>query len=286
MRMIKQKSKELLRRIFPLSLRMQLCLLINRQKWLRPDDQYWWTMELLRDFAIKDTSNYHRFLWANHLAYAESYQTEKRFGEENMKESRKMFFSDLKKHIVNLGIDPYTGIHSVLEVGCSLGYQLRYLETNLFKKALELDGIDIDGLAITEGSGHLKLLGSKVKLICEDMGNLHLFLKDRIYDIIICTGVLMYLEKAEAVHVVEEMLKHCRIMLALSGPADPASDNCNLRHSLVRKHDGSFIHNYDAFVKESGGSVIGRRWEGDRVIDGHTIYFVFAGKDLSRTAAG
>jgi len=272
--------------ILPLSTRKYLSVLINQKPWFGAPVRNWWTQELLRDFAEKDSSGYHRFLWSHHLAYAESYETDKRFGEENMKGSRKLFFSDLEKYLVNSGVDPHTGVRSVLEVGCSLGYQLHYLETNLFTAASEFEGIDIDSHAITQGAEYLKLLGSKVRLHCSDMDNLSSIMKNKIFDIIICTGVLMYLEEKEAVSVVEKMLNHCRVMLALSGPANPGQDNCHLEHSVVRERDGSFIHNFDTSVKESGGSVIGRRWEGERVIDGHTVYFVFAKKDLSEISQG
>lgn len=157
-----------------------------------------------------------------------------------------------------------------------MGYQLRYIETDLFPGAAELDGIDIDKEAIIKGSEYLRNKGSKIRLLCDDMRNLDRMLGAKIYDIIICTGVLMYLEEEEASRVVQEMLRHCRLMIAISGPAHPEIDNCHLERSVVRGYDGSFIHNLDTMIKRSGGVVLGRRWEGSRVVDGHTIYFVFA----------
>lgn len=276
MKTIKQKSKELIRTALPLSLRKYLCILISRQKWIDGTVQYWWTQELLRDFAEKDSSGYHRFLWSNHLGYAESYDIDKRFGEENIKESRKIFFADIEKHLIEKGINPQKDINSVLEVGCSLGYQLRYLETALFTGVSELDGIDIDRQAIESGSRYLKHCDSRIRLWCSDMGNIDQILGDKVYDIILCTGVLMYLEEGEAARVVKDMLKHTRYILTLSGPACPDLDNDHLEYSVIRKRDGSFIHNFDSMVEKAGGKVSYRRWEGNRVIDGHTIYFVFA----------
>lgn len=266
----------MIRIILPLLLRKLLCLLINRQKFLNDDVKYWWTLELLRDFAEKDSNGYHRFLWTHHLAYASSYEVDVRFGEERMKESRRLFFSDLMNHLTHMGIKPQEAVHSILEVGCSLGYQLRYVETDLFPEAAELSGVDIDKNAIIKGTAYLRNMGSKIQLICDDMGNLGHTLGDKIYDIILCTGVLMYLEEKEASRVVEEMLRHCRVMVAISGPAYADMDNCYLEHSVIRENDGSFIHNFDALVKKSGGLVFARRWEGSRIVDGHTIYFVFA----------
>lgn len=269
-------TKELIRTLLPLPIRKELCIFMNRRAWIDADARYWWTKELLRDFEERDRNAYHRFLWSHHLAYAISYEAECRFGKENIKGSRMMFFSDLRNHLVDRGIAPRNDIHSVFEVGCSLGYQLRYLETDVFPGARELAGVDIDDHAILQGAEYLQRQGSKILLKCGDMGNLDNLLGDKMYDIILCTGVLMYLDEEQAARAVEEMLQHCRVMVALSGPAHPDTDNSHLAHSFIRKLDGSFIHNFDAMVKQADGNIVARRWEGSRVIDGHTIYFVFA----------
>ena len=132
-----------------------------------------------------------------------------------------MFFSELKDCLEAMGVDPGRDIRSVLEVGCSLGYQLRYLETGLFAGAETFEGIDIDGSAISRGAEYLQKQGSRIRLINDDMGNLGRTVEDKIYDVIICTGVLMYLEDTEAARVVGEMLRHSRVLVAMSGPACP-----------------------------------------------------------------
>ena len=71
-----------------MALRKEICVMINRRQGVNPDRVYWWTRELLRDFAEDDRSGYHRFLWSHHLAYAASYEIEARYGDENMKESQ------------------------------------------------------------------------------------------------------------------------------------------------------------------------------------------------------
>jgi SAM-dependent methyltransferase len=274
---LKQRIKSVLRRVVPLSYRKRLCILLNRREWIPLRYRYWWTQELLRDLAASDRSGYHRFLWSAHLAYALTYDVASRFGAANMKESRKLFFADLQNHLRAQGIDPATGVRSALEVGCSLGYQLRYLETALFSAAIELAGFDIDRQAIAQGTEYLQQLGSKVVLRCADMGNLPALLEGKKFDVIVCTGVLLYLDATEAMAVVRAMLQHCGIMLALSGPAYSQHDNAALEKTRLRAVDGVTIHNLDGLVKAAGGSILGRRWEGDREIDGHTIYFVFAG---------
>lgn len=276
---VRINTKSLIRRLMPLFLRKALCIWVNHQQWLSADSQYWWTKEMLRDFEEKDRDGYHRYLWSHHLAYAHTYEVEKRFGEENIVGSRKLFFNDLEKHLMHSGIHPQKEIRSVFEVGCSLGYQLRYMETAVFPSATVLEGNDIDSYAITNGTEYLLKKGSKIKMINGDMGNLGALMKGKSYDILIGTGVLMYLQEKEAARVVETMIGHSRIMVALSGLAHPEKDNALLEHSAIREMDGSFIHNIDVMVEKAGGHVVSRRWEGDRKVDGQSIYFIFAHKD-------
>jgi SAM-dependent methyltransferase len=272
----RQQIKRMLREILPLEARKRLCILFNRQKSIREETRSWWTSELLRDFREADISGYHKFLWTHHLAYALPYVTSARFGTENMAESRRIFFSDLIHHLEALGVDAKKEISSALEIGCSLGYQLRYLETDLTPSATELIGIDIDGRAISEGKRFFKKVGSKVKLIRGDMMDLAGLIGRKSFDLVFSTGVLMYLRQNEAARVVESMLRRGRIVVALTGLAHPETDNSLLRNSVVRSDDQSFIHNIDSMVRKTGAEIVGRRWEGKRMVQGHTLYSVFA----------
>ena len=163
----------------------------------------------------------------------------------------------------------------MLEVGCSLGYQLRYLETDLFPGTAVLEGIDIDQYAIRSGEEQLRAVQSKISLSCGDIQQLDGLLGRRVYDVIICSGVLMYLKEAEAAEVVRAMLSHSRVIVAMAGLAHPVLDNADLSHSDVRDQDQTFVHNLDRMVKDAGGNLLARRWEGDLKVDGQTIYFVF-----------
>lgn len=263
-------------RCLPLTVRKRLCIALNRNRWLTPETRYWWTQELLRDFADSDRDGYHRFLWSHHLAYSLTYEIDQRFGEENVVASRRMFIADLRHQLNQMGIVPGMDIQSVFEVGCSLGYQLRYLETTLFTAATDIAGVDIDRYAIEEGRHHLAADGSRVRLVCGDMTNLRELLEGRRYDIIVCTGVLMYLAEADAARVLAVMLEHSRLLVALSDPGYPECDNGELKHAVIREHDGSRFHNLDAMVRTAGGEVLFRRWEGDRLVEGQRVYFVFA----------
>ena len=265
--------------MFPLNTRKRLAVWLNRQKWIRDHRRSWWCTELIRDLERSNINEYHKFLWSHHLSYAAPYEIKLRFGDENMRESRKTLFSDLRTHLSKISINPESDITSVFEVGCSLGYQLRYLETDLFPSATDLEGIDIDRYAIESGSEYLKSIGSKVQLMFADMEDLDSLLGYKMYDIIICSGTLMYLNEDAAFRIVRSMLHHTKTMLVLTGPAHEAFDNCQLEGSIVRERDGSFIHNMDSMVERAGGRALARRWEGSHIVDGQTIYFVFAAKD-------
>ena len=123
----RHRAKTLIRSSLPLALRKWMAIWFHRQEWIEVSRRSWWSTELLRDFADRDVNAYHKFLWAHHLAYAGSYEVGSRFGADHVIPSRRMFFSDLCRQLQELGIHPEE-VGSVLEVGCSLGYQLRYVE--------------------------------------------------------------------------------------------------------------------------------------------------------------
>ena len=257
----------------PLSVRQRIARWLGRQAWLAP--RHWWVTELLRDQAERDPDAYHRFLWTHHLGYAETYEVPRRFGAANIHQTRHLLFADLRAHLRGRGVDP-RDIRSVFEVGCSMGYLLRFIETDVFPGAHTLAGIDIDRYAIRAGSDWLATQGSKVRVAAGDMADLDQVLGAQRFDVLLCAGVLMYLNRAAAADVVRAMLRHAGRVVALAGLAHPERDNGELEESDVRRRDGTFIHNFDAMVRQGGGRVVARRWEGPRVVDGNTIYFVLA----------
>ena len=277
-------AKRALRAFVPLAVRKRAAIWLGGRTWLTP--RHWWVTELLRDYAARDPDGYHRFLWAHHLGYAETYEVARRFGAENINETRRLLFADLREHLTGLGMDPQREVHSVFEVGCSIGYLLRFLETNVFPAAESLEGIDIDRHAVRAGSAWLAGQGSKVRITVADMADLDRVVGKRRFDVMLCAGVLMYLHRESAAQVVGAMLRRTGHVLALSGLAHPERDNAELEESGVRARDGTFIHNLDAMVQQAGGRVVRRRWEGARVVDGNTIYFVFAERATTTSGSG
>ena len=273
------RPKRWIRAAVPLWCRKRLARLIGRQQWL--SGRFWWVQELLRDFEAADPNSYHRFLWSHHLGYAETYEVGLRFGRDRVHPTRLLLFDELSACLKGLGKGPDT-IDSVFEVGCSLGYNLRFLEEEVFRQATVLEGCDIDAHAIEEGSAYLGECGSRVRLSVGDMADLDTRLSGRTFDITLCPGVLMYLSSEDASRVVASTLRHTRVVACFSGLADPHQDNATLGESAVRGYDGTFIHNIDDMVQRAGGKVQRRRWEGARLEEGNTIYFVFAVPDPER----
>lgn len=272
---LKTVCKRLVRRGVPLSVRKLAARTLQRCTWIDQQRRLWWSVELVRDLAETDVDAFHEFLWTYHLGYAESYEVAGRFGADKVRASRRMFFADLRDQVAQPGAFSDGGVRSIFEVGCSLGYQLRHVETDIFPGVTELAGIDIDRYAIEAGREYLRSVGSKVALHCGDTRDLERWLGGKTYDIILCTGVLMYLNEAAAREAVGTMLQHCRL-LAMSGLAHPRTNNAVLNRSDVRASDSTFIHNFDRMVTDHGGRVLSSRWDGDRDVEGNTIYFVFA----------
>jgi SAM-dependent methyltransferase len=274
----KQSMKKLIWAVFPLSFRKSMAIGIERQTWL--PGRHRWAMTIIRDFCEQDVDGFHRFLWSHHLGYAQLYEEANDFGAENLIGTRRILFSDLTNHLMQLGVRPATDIKSVFEVGCSSGYLLRYMETNLFPSTTVVEGIDIDEYAIQRGQSYLSGQGSKIKLRCADMADLDIVMSEKTYDLILCAGVLMYLKYEAATDVVCSMLRHSNGIVVIAGLAHPIVDNAELKQSEPRS-DGALIHNIDKMVEKAGGIIEFRRWGGSQTFDGYSVYFIFCRKGNS-----
>jgi hypothetical protein len=265
--------KSAFRTLVPLGLRKSLAATIGRQR--RITHRGWWVRELLRDFADADPDQYHRFLWSNHLAYAETYEPSERFTGDLLHPSRRVLFAEMDACLTQLGINPGE-VRSTFEVGCSLGFNLLFLERSVFTQASAIEGCDIDSWAIEQGRRHLVDCGSRVILHEFDIGSIDASLDGRKFDVTLCAGVLMYLHEREASTAVACILRHTARLAVFAGLADPRHDNQTLSRSGLRESDGTFIHNLDAMVTQAGWRIARRRWDGASRVGGNSIYFVFA----------
>jgi len=272
----KKHLKSIIRCVIPLFLRKYLAIWINQQKWLGDKRRRWWVQSIIQDFANKDINAYHKFLWKHHLSYAETYEIELRYGYNNFNESRKLFFAELPGHMQEAGIDPKQNISSIFEVGCSSGYLLRYMETDIFPSAKRIHGCDIDVYTINAGNCYLQKKGSSIELFHADMESIDRLLSEAQFDFILAAGVLLYLDQKSATDFVRLLLNHTQKMLAVTALASPHIDNAELKQSELRKSDHTWIHNVDAMIERAGGKVVARRWEGSKIVDGNSIYFLFA----------
>lgn len=260
----------------PFSMRKQAAVYIDQQKWIPL--RHVLSMAVIRDWAEDDTDEFHRFLWSHHLGYAGSYEAKHAFGAQNLVLGRRMLFEDLKTFLEKQNKLQRTPIkvQSVFDVGCSSGYLLRFMETDLFPEATLFEGIDIDKHALEVGRKYLQQHHSKIHLIDSDMSDLNKIFGDRMFDLILCAGVLAYLHEDAAEGVVRSMLLHCSKLLVIKELAHPIVDNSQLVHSEFRVKDKTFIHNIDRMISDSGGEVLFRRWEGSKTFDGQSVYFVFS----------
>ena len=256
--------------LIPLNNRKRLAILIEKQTWLSNRHKH--SITVIRDWADSNSNEFHQYLWSNHLGIAKYYEENNAFGAEHLILTRKMLFKQLQDYL--LMSSQLTEVKSIFEVGCSSGFMLRHLEKNIFPQAEVLEGIDIDEYALDKGRAYLKEQSSRVRLIRADMKKLDQVMK-RNYDLILCLGVLMYLKKQDATQVVKSMINHSKGVMTIADLAHPTIDNANIRNSETRAFDGAYIHNIDKMVQESGGEVVSRRWEGSKMFDGQSVYFLF-----------
>ncbi len=273
-RLAKTAVKTALWSAVPLGVRKQAAIGISNSSSLSEARRLRYSMLAIGDLAEHDNREFHRFLWSNHLAYA-VYYSGARF-QSSIETSRLQLFTALLDQLASLGVEP-RAISSVLDVGCSVGNNLRYLEEHVFPSATILHGVDIDSRAVAEGTRLLAQAGSRVELKTGDMEDLDSVLgRGTRYDVVFCAGVLLYLDEERAAAVVASMLRRSRTSCAFAALAHPLHDNQLMPASERRAWDSSHIHNVDRMVAAAGGAVVGRRWEPGTLDGRQTIYFVFA----------
>jgi SAM-dependent methyltransferase len=268
--------KERVRSAVPLATRMRMAAWVAGQRWLPVGDHI--AMGLVRDLLRDDPKAFHKFAWANHfMGYARWYDSEEElFDLDQMQPTRLEFFRDLTTASQAQGV-PASEVGSVLEVGCSLGYLLWYLELKVFPESKDIVGIDIDAPGIEKGKRFLAREGSTVSLIAGDMEQLDALIGPRQFDVVFAAGVLSYLNEEDALRMVRQMLSRTSKVLALVGLAHTDRNNNTLTRSEISPgHAGQWIHNFEALVKRAGGRVTQSRWEGGKQYNFQTICFVFA----------
>jgi len=245
-------------RVLSASARRRLAARVSRLTLLPDEKREAFCFLVLGDLMQTNNKAMHKYLWTNHLAYATYYELRYRF--DGVEPSRELLFADVQRQLRSIGREP-DQVNSVLEIGCSLGYNLRYLERGLFAHVPELHGFDLDGAAIRAGSAYLAAAGSRIRLFEGDMEHLDELVGDRGYDVVYCAGVLLYLDAADAAQVVAAILRRTRLLAALTAVPSPTRDNALLDYSEMREWNSTHIHNLDRMVSDGGGAVVGRRYQ-------------------------
>ena len=253
-----RRAALILGQALPLSARQTLVAMVGRQK-LPAAFRFEFAMGMLADMGRRDPVALHRFLWSNHLAYAASYEASRRFEAVNINPTRHTLFDGIATHLRSAGLDPSADIRSVLEIGCSQGYLLRHLETTVFHSADTLHGLDLDSYAVGAGSAHLNSLGSRVKLFAADMEAAEDIIGSRSYDVVLCCGVLMYVNESIARKVMRTMFARAARVVGLICLAPPETKE---PRGVVRASDGAFVHQMGPMIREAGGRVVSASWMG------------------------
>ncbi|HWB82544.1 MAG TPA: class I SAM-dependent methyltransferase [Bryobacteraceae bacterium] len=247
-----RKSAGLCSMLLPLEIRKGLVLRIERLKFRWVPD---FSIGILEDLRRHDPEALHRFLWSNHLAYAATYEPKKKFEASSLNPTRQLLFRQIVDYYRSSGLNPQEQIRSVFEVGCSLGYLLRYLELYVLPAAAPLHGIDIDRYAVRTGMSYLQSVNSKVQLFDADVAKIGEATGNQQYDLVLSCGVLMYLNKKTAKATLQKMFALSRRLVGIICTAHQGDGGATL-NSETRKSDGAYLHDMHSMIRESGHYII------------------------------
>jgi len=237
---------------------------------------YEFSVGLLDDLRRRDPDTLHHFLWSNHLACAQTYEVSKKFGAANLNPSRVILVREIVDYFGARGLDPRLDIHSILDVGCSVGHLLRHLEMDVCPSARVLHGIDIDKQAIESGMTHLTAQKSSVKLFEADAERAGQLIGDQTYDLVLCCGVLMYMSEPKADQTIRAMLARAIRLVGIICLADRACQETPDPKSVTRAHDGAFLHHVDRMIVRAGGRVVCSQLVGAEVSGSSPSYVILA----------
>jgi hypothetical protein len=157
-----------------------------------------------------------------------------------------------------------------------MGYLLRHLEVEVCPSVEILHGLDIDAYAVEAGMAHLRCLQSKVRLFAADMTDTERVMGGLTYDLVLCCGVLMYVNEAAAYQVVRTMLSRANYLVGIICLAAEHNTSTRSRQSLARPADGAFAHDVDRMIRRAGGKIVSSKWIGTDVSRSSPSYAILA----------
>jgi hypothetical protein len=159
-----------------------------------------------------------------------------------------------------------------------MGYLLRHLEDEIFPGANTFHGLDIDARAIAAGTTYLKSLRSKVRLFEADMLSADEIMGDRMYDVVICCGTLMYVNERAARTILQAIFSHASRAVGLICLAPTGGDPTR---SEVRASDGAFVHPVARMIGEAGGGLVSSEWVGTHISGSSPSHVILAEANAS-----
>jgi 2-polyprenyl-3-methyl-5-hydroxy-6-metoxy-1,4-benzoquinol methylase len=219
------------------------------------------SMGILGDLKRRDPEGLHRFLWSNHLAYAMRYEVEGKFSPHHINPTRHILFRQVLDYYKARALDPHEQVGAVFDVGCSLGYLLRHLEVNVFPSATTLHGIDIDRYSVETGMAYLQSQQSRVRLFEADLTGTADLMGGRQYDLVLCCGVLMYVNEETAQNALRAMFDHCQGLVGLICLAQRENRRPGAAIE-VRTSDGAYVHDVPRMIRDAGGTLLSSTWVG------------------------
>lgn len=242
--------------MLPLNARKALVIRLERRKFRWSPD---FSIGILGDLRRRDPETLHRFLWSNHLAYAARYEIENKFAPHQISPTRHILCRRIQEYYKARALDAQEQIGSVFDVGCSLGYLLRHLEVNVLPSASTLSGIDIDRYAVGTGMAYLESVQSKVRLFEADLTKAGDLLQRHPYDLVLCCGVLMYVNEDTAKGALQAIFSHCRRLVGLICLAPDGRRRAGAA-TEPRASDGAYVHDMHRIIRETGGTLISSTW--------------------------
>jgi hypothetical protein len=101
-------------------------------------------------------------------------------------------------------------------------------------------------------------------------------MSDREYDVVLCCGVLMYVNPQAAARLVRVMLARARRMVGLISLAHPKGHHAGTLGSEVRVPDGTFIHDVNRMIREANGRLVSSKWVGTEISGSSPSYVIVA----------
>lgn len=145
-----------------------------------------------------------------------------------LQNQREMF----KNIIFDIMLNNIINVNNIIDIGCGKGYLLKTLkDKNITNKNAVLVDIDPSNIFILQNKYYKH---NKYKFICADMNNYNLYINDNIYDILILTNSLHYINNLRTFIL---NINNCRYMYVHFIDGDMLQNNFEYSDIKITKND-------------------------------------------------